>query len=64
LVGAVSLIFITTLGIDGIRMLSCLGGFPALFLGILSIASLIFIMGNPKKFDTYSIKEAELTNKE
>ncbi|MDP2813310.1 MAG: BCCT family transporter, partial [Erysipelotrichaceae bacterium] len=63
-VGAVSLIFITTLGIDGIRMLSYLGGFPALFLGILSIASLILIMGNPKKFDTHSIKEAELINKE
>ncbi|MBV1710188.1 MAG: BCCT family transporter [Erysipelothrix sp.] len=63
-VGAVSLIFITTLGIDGIRMLSYLGGFPALFLGILSIASLILIMGNPAKFDTHKIKEAELTTKD
>ncbi|PKM52077.1 MAG: BCCT transporter [Firmicutes bacterium HGW-Firmicutes-7] len=54
IVGAVALIFISTLGIDGIRMLSYLGGFPALFLGILSLISLIYIMGKPKKFDAYS----------
>lgn len=53
-VGLVSLIFITTLGIDGIKMLSYLGGFPALFLGILSVVSLFLIMGNPNKFDTWS----------
>lgn len=57
IVGAVSLIFISTLGIDGIKMLSYLGGFPALFLGILSIISLIYIMKNPKKFDIYSQKD-------
>jgi len=50
-VGAVSLIFITTLGIDGIKMLSYLGGFPALFLGALSIISLFYIMGRPEKFE-------------
>lgn len=50
-VGLVSLIFITTLGIDGIKMLSNLGGFPALFLGVLSIVSLGLIMVNPKKYD-------------
>ncbi len=53
-VGLVSLIFITTLGVDGIKMLSNLGGFPALFLGILSIVSLGFIMMNPKKYDVAS----------
>lgn len=53
-VGMVSLIFITSLGIDGIRMLSYLGGFPAMFLGILSVASLIYVMGNPHKFDVFS----------
>jgi glycine betaine transporter len=50
-VGAVSLIFITTLGLDGIKMLSYLGGFPALFLGALSIISLFYIMGRPEKFE-------------
>lgn len=59
-VGLVSLIFISTLGLDGIRMLSYLGGFPALFLGILSIASLIMIMGNPKKFDVHEDNVVEL----
>ena len=54
IVGAVALIFISTLGIDGIKTLSYLGGFPALFLGIFSILSLIFIMRNPGKFDRVS----------
>ncbi|MGH4140040.1 BCCT family transporter [Clostridium sp.] len=57
IVGAVSLIFISTLGIDGIKMLSYLGGFPALFLGIMSIISLSYIMKNPRKFDIYSQKD-------
>ncbi|MFC0524639.1 BCCT family transporter [Pontibacillus salicampi] len=52
-VGTVALIFISTLGIDGIKMLSYLGGFPALFLGILSIISLIFIMRNPSQFNKF-----------
>ena len=54
IVGAVALIFISTLGIDGIKTLSYLGGFSALFLGIFSILSLIFIMRNPGKFDRVS----------
>ncbi|PAB60092.1 BCCT family transporter [Anaeromicrobium sediminis] len=53
IVGAVALIFIATLGIDGIKMLSYLGGFPALFLGVLSIISLIHIMGKPEKFNVH-----------
>ena len=54
IVGAVALIFIATLGIDGIKMLSYLGGFPALFLGVLSIISLVYIMGRPQKFDVHT----------
>ncbi len=57
IVGAVALIFIATLGIDGIRMLSYLGGFPALFLGILSFISLIYIMKKPERFDSYAKKD-------
>lgn len=52
-IGLVSLIFISTLGIDGIKMLSYLGGFPALFLGILSVISLVYIMRQPNKFDVF-----------
>ncbi|MGM0509438.1 MAG: BCCT family transporter, partial [Fusobacteriota bacterium] len=51
IIGGIALIFITTLGIDGIKMMSYLGGFPALFLGLFSMASLILIMRNPEKFD-------------
>ncbi len=58
-VGAVALVFITTLGLDGIKMMSYLGGFPALFLGLLSIVSLIFIMNKPSKYDKYATKKSE-----
>lgn len=62
IVGAVSLIFTTTLGIDGIKMLSYLGGFPALFLGVLSIVSLFVIMRKPEKYDFFTgAKEGKLT---
>lgn len=52
-VGSVALVFISTLGIDGIKMMSYLGGFPALFLGFFSLISLIIIMRKPWKFDKY-----------
>ncbi|WP_207655725.1 BCCT family transporter [Vallitalea okinawensis] len=54
IIGAVSLIFIATLGIDGIKMLSYLGGFPALFLGVLSIVSLLLMMKKSDKYDVVS----------
>lgn len=56
IIGAISLVFITTLGLDGIKMMSYLGGFPALFLGLFSLISLIRIMGKPHKYDKYSMK--------
>jgi choline-glycine betaine transporter len=51
IISGISLVFITTLGLDGIKMMSYLGGFPALFLGLFSLVSLFKIMRNPKKFD-------------
>jgi len=54
IVGTVSLVFIATLGIDGIKMMSYLGGFPALFLGLFSLVALLRIMRKPEKFDTYA----------
>jgi len=56
-VGAVALVFITALGIDGIKMMSYLGGFPALFLGFFSLIALVVIMTKPWKFDVYNKKE-------
>lgn len=50
-VGAVAIIFISSLGIDGIKMLSYLGGMPALFLGILSVVSLFVIIKSHKDLD-------------
>jgi choline-glycine betaine transporter len=57
IIGGIALVFITTLGLDGIKMMSYLGGFPALFLGLFSIVSLILIMRHPKKFDLDFNKE-------
>lgn len=59
IVGAVALVFIATLGLDGIKMLSYLGGFPALFLGILSVISLVLIMRTPEKYDVVSVEARE-----
>lgn len=57
IVGVVALVFISTLGLDGIKMMSYLGGFPALFLGLFSIVSLFVLMKNPRKYDVYSEEE-------
>lgn len=62
-VGLVSLVFISSLGIDGIKMLSYLGGFPALFLGILSVVSLFILINHPKKYDEYEIEKKALEDK-
>ena len=40
-IGSVSFIMISTAGVDGIRILSVLGGFPALFLIILAAYGLL-----------------------
>lgn len=47
----ISLIMLTVSGIDGIKMLSNLGGFPAILMEALSIICLFMIMNNVKKYD-------------
>ena len=59
IIGGIALVFITTLGLDGIKMMSYLGGFPALFLGLFSIASLIIMMRKPESFDIKTNKEGD-----
>ena len=49
IIGIISVIFLATFGVDGIKMLSYLGGFPAIILGILSLISLFLIMGGHEK---------------
>ncbi len=50
-VTTISLIFIAYLGLDGIKMLSYLGGIPALILGILCVASLGFIISKHRNLN-------------
>ncbi len=50
----ISLIMLTVSGIDGIKMLSNLGGFPAIMMEAISIVCLFIIMGNVRKYDLVS----------
>ena len=52
-IGVVAWGMITFAGIDGIKMLSNLGGFPALFLISLVGISLTLVAFNPKKYDSF-----------
>ena len=60
----VTLVFLTTLGIDGIRMMSYLGGFPALFIGALSLISLVLMMKKHWKMDKVSNKSEDLKSED
>ncbi|MFH7819717.1 BCCT family transporter [Neobacillus thermocopriae] len=53
-VGAISWIMISFAKIDGIKMLSNLGGVPALILGLLTVFSLIKVARAPEKYDVVS----------
>lgn len=50
LIGFLSWVMITFSGIDGVRILSVIGGLPALFFLLLVSVSLIIILINPKKY--------------
>ncbi len=45
-IGLLSIVMVTTVGIDGIRILSVLGGFPALFLVIIAAVGLVKMLLN------------------
>ncbi len=51
IIGVVAVIFLTVFEVDGIRILSYLGGIPALVIAILSIISLIFLINSPSRFN-------------
>jgi glycine betaine transporter len=53
-IGALSLIMLLSYDIEGVKMLSYLGGLPVVFLMILFMVGMVRIMRNPKKYDTYS----------
>lgn len=50
LIASLAWVMITFAGVDGVRMLSVIGGFPALFLIILATYSLLLLLINPKKY--------------
>ncbi|MGB9840414.1 BCCT family transporter [Thermovenabulum sp.] len=51
IIGLVAWIMISFAGVDGIKMISNLGGFPALFLEILIAIGIIKVARNPKNYD-------------
>lgn len=53
LIGLVTWVMITTAGVNGVKMLSNLGGGPALILELLICISLIKVAINPRKYDFY-----------
>jgi len=53
IIGIVSWMMITSSGIDGVKILSNLGGGPALILELLICIALLKVALNPKKYDTY-----------
>lgn len=57
-IGALAWIMISILGIDGIKMLSNLGGFLGTFLVIGAAISVILLIYNPSKYDIFSKKTA------
>ncbi len=59
---AVTWILLTSQGIDGIKAVSNLGGFPNMFLVFLSCIGLLKIARNPKKYDTFKEDYDEFGN--
>ena len=52
-IGALSIIMLIAFDVEGLKQLSNLGGFPAVFLMILFIVAWIKVMKDPKKYDTF-----------
>lgn len=53
MIGFVSWIMVSFAGLDGLRMLNSLGGFPAMFLCIGVTVCLVLVAVNPRKYDTF-----------
>jgi glycine betaine transporter len=51
LVGVVALVLLCVSGVDGIKMISYLGGVPALFYELLALIALLRVASNPGKYD-------------
>ena len=53
IIGVVSWVMISSSGVDGVKMLSNLGGGPALILDLLICLAIVKVAINPKKYDVY-----------
>jgi len=53
MIGVLAWVMITFARLDGIRMLSNLGGLPALILCLAVTIGLIKVVLNPRKYDTF-----------
>lgn len=52
-IGALSIIMLVAFDIEGVKLLSYLGGFPSVFLMLLFMVGFVKIMMNPQKYDIY-----------
>ena len=53
IIGVASVIIVVYSDVSGIKMISNIGGFPALLVEILAIVGVLKIMKNPKKYDEF-----------
>ena len=53
-IGIISVVMLTASGIDGIKMMSNLGGLPALFFEILVAFAVIIVAIRPQRFDVFA----------
>jgi choline-glycine betaine transporter len=52
-IGALCVIMLSAYDIEGVKLLSYLGGFPVVFMMIFFVVNFIRIMRNPKKYDSF-----------
>ena len=56
IIGTVSWVMVSFIGIDGVKMLSNLGGLPGMILVLLASTSLIFWLKNPALLDVKNLR--------
>lgn len=64
-VGTISVVMLTAAGVDGIKMMSNLGGFPALIFELLVVGAILKVAFSPKKYDLYAntaVKSSDADN--
>lgn len=61
IIGSVSWVMVSFVGIDGVKMLSNLGGLPGMILVLLASTSLIFWLKNPALLDVKRLQRTPET---